>query len=144
VARDFGTFLVSWVATRPDLSALVSSRVGPWQSGQSDTSAERITYQKVSGGNWKSLRGPSGVARERYQLNCLAPTQQRAARLAQLVKGHKNDRRLDGYSGTVGGVTVQACLLDDEREEPNAPAFGQQTPNQYAVQQDYQVAWEET
>lgn len=139
--KSFAVFLPAWVATQSDLVALVGDRVGPWQSAQGEV-LPRIVYHRISGGNVRSLTGPSGLSRERWQIDCYGATYSSAEAVARKIKGRKGDVRLDGYRGTLAGVVVRACLLEDDRDEPIPPADASDRAT-YCVSLDFSVSCDE-
>jgi hypothetical protein len=97
-----------------------------------------ILITQISGHRDQVLRGPTGHAHPRYQVD--AWTQKASG------YGHKCDARrlaaairvaLDGYSGTVGDETIRSCVLYSERPqtEPELKA--------YRIMQDYMIWHEE-
>jgi len=97
-----------------------------------------ILITQISGHRDQVLRGPTGHAHPRYQVD--AWTQKAsgyghkytARRLADAIR-----EALNGYSGTVEGRTIKSCLLDNERpkNEPELKA--------YRIMQDYMIWHEE-
>lgn len=66
---------------------------------------------KATGGRDHHLRGASGVAYPRFQIEAWAETYTAAKALANAVR-----KALDGYSGTVGTVDVRSILILSERD----------------------------
>ena len=79
-----------------------------------DATLPALVYQQISGVRDHVTAGPSGLASPRFQLTCWAATYQRAAELAEAVR-----QTLDGYSGTVVGIIIQAIHLLDESDMPS-------------------------
>jgi hypothetical protein len=135
----FPDFLTAWVASQPDLAALVGNRVAPQQAKRGDP-LPRIEYLQVSGDRVHGLAGPLGVARQRWQVNVWGNSMSEARDVARLITGDAGDTRLDGYAGTLAGVKVQAVTLLDESEvfEALTPGDDLGTPG---VQLDLDCAW---
>ncbi len=70
-----------------------------------------ILYTKISGDRDHHLRGPSGHAHPRFQIEAWAETYTAAKSLADAIR-----EALDGYSGTVLGTKIGSCLIDSERD----------------------------
>lgn len=125
-------FFVAWAASQSDLTALIGSRISPWDSARKD-GAPRVTYFLVSGDRVNTLAGPTKLAVQRWQLDCWGSSQKNAAAVARLFTGASGDSRLDGYRGTLAGITVQNCRLTDERDnsEIDSPC----------VSLDFEISW---
>lgn len=140
----FPDFLVTWVGTQSDLTTAVGERVGPWQNIRKDTMA-RIAYFRVSGGRVNDLAGPRTVQRERWQVNCFGSTPAEAQQVATLVAGTGplGTQALDGYRGTLAGIAVLSCILDDDgdRSEPLTPGDDKGSP---CISLDFNVSWRRT
>lgn len=90
-------------------------------------------YQKIDGDRFGSLHGPSGLAQSRIQVDAYAAQPEDAVTLAELVC-----QKLDGYSGTIGGVRIGGVsLLVDlpDREDTNAVTSTGQIP--FVASKDY-------
>ena len=68
-------------------------------------------YMKVTGARDHHLRGASGLATPRFQIEAWAETYAAAKALANAIKN-----ALDDYSGTVGAVNVRSILILSERD----------------------------
>lgn len=138
----FGAWFTAWVRTQSDLVGYVAERVGPWSSRQGEA-YPRVTYTQISGESVSALAGPGGVVRQRWQVDVLSTDYAEARAVARLVRGTgAGDQRLDGYRGTLGGVTVRAVQCTDERETNEPPASGS-SPGVYVVTQDYYFTYVE-
>ena len=71
-----------------------------------------ITYQRISGNRMRSHSGPSGTANPRYTFTCWAETYGGAKAVADQLRFI-----LDGFNGAMGGVDVQAGLVEDDRDD---------------------------
>lgn len=135
-------FVVAYVATKPDLVALVGDRVRAGQDRTEDVGKDRIYFFQVDGPRLKSLKGPSGLAMPRLQFGIISADYGRAKLIARLLAGTKGDERLNGYKGTLAGIDVRSFLLTDERALTLPPQGGQGI-GETEVQQDYSVCWDE-
>lgn len=138
----FPEFLVAWVVTQMDdllpiLGGADDLRVSPYQGARKDPQS-RVTFMIVSGHDEGTLSGPSGLKKERWTVDCWGEKPIDARTLARLMAGTKADRRLDGYSGTLGGLTVQCIRLLDERDESQPLGPGSDAGNP-CISQDYEV-----
>ena len=94
------------------ITDLVGNRVDPGLSQEIEpVDKPRLLVTRISGPRHQSLTGPTNLGEGRMQFDCIAPTYHQAKSLAQAVR-----REFDGYRGTMNGVFVQQCLLDDERD----------------------------
>ena len=87
-----------------------------------------ILYTKISGMRDHALRGASGHAHPRFQVEAWAETYTAAKTLADAIRN-----ALDDYTGTASGTYIASCLIDSERDiyEPEIEV--------YRVVQDYFV-----
>jgi hypothetical protein len=139
----FGEFLIAWVNTQtadllPLLGGTGALRVDPWQAARKET-LSRVTYTLVSGHDEGALDGPSGLLKERWQIDCWGPLPADARYLARLMAGTRGDRRLDGYRGEVlAGLKVNLIRLIDSRDMSQELGPASDTGNP-CIQQDYEV-----
>ncbi len=95
-------------------------------------------YQRIDGNRWGSLDGPSGLAQSRFQVDSYDATPEAAITMAEKVC-----QRLDGYSGTIGGVRIDGISLDNDlpdREDLDAQTSRGQAP--FCGSKDYIVTHE--
>lgn len=97
-----------------------------------DERAPFVIYQKISrvSDQWDHLQGPAGIADARVQVTSYAEKNADAVILAGRVR-----QALNGYRGTIGGVTIRSCRLDNEiagREEETDPKL-------FRIDQDYLI-----
>ena len=116
-----GNFLVAYFATKPAIVALVGTRVNPLVSPTSNV-YPRLTYFVVDEGTVEALKGPSGLTAVRVQIDAFSRSYGECQTLARLIKGTKTVAGLDGYRGTLGGITVQASRFQSRRDEYDPPA----------------------
>ncbi len=124
-----GKFLYAWLSGSAALVALVGTKIDPGLSDEPIT-GRRVTYQQISGrGAADRLVGPGVLQAARMQIDCWS--------VGKAGFGHVHDMAaiiigapdattglatgLNGYRGILGGVTVQSCLLLDERDETDNP-----------------------
>lgn len=91
-----------------NVTGLVGARIYPLKAPQ-DADLPAIAYQKISGPRDETQSGPSGLVEARMQITCLGSTYSEAKSVAEVVRGS-----IDGFSGTMGSVSVGACHLDNE------------------------------
>jgi hypothetical protein len=109
---DASTALVALLLADSAVSALVADRIG------AATLPERmarpnITYQLISAQRVNANDGPAGLVFATIQVSCWADAHKTAKQVAAAVR-----ERLNGFTGSAGGLTVQSLLLDDERDAP--------------------------
>lgn len=113
-----GAFIVAWMKQESGVTALIGSgnncRIFPQVSPQ-NTAFPRITYQVFGDATGMSLTGPISLADCTVQIDCWGgrgPGGYAAAQaLADAIEGTETNRKLNGYSGTLGGVEVRSCIL---------------------------------
>lgn len=96
------------LAADSGVAALVSTRIYPLVMPQ-DVDLPAIAYQKISGPRDHVHEGPSGLVTARMQVTCLGSSYSAAKGLSEAVRV-----AVDGFSGTMGTVTVNAALLVNE------------------------------
>lgn len=106
--------IYSYLSTYAGLTALTSTRIYPGALPQKCT-LPAIVYSRISTPRVHTMGNDPGLASPKFQFDIWAETLLSALGVkAQLKKA------LQDYSGTMGGaggVTVQAILLDDERQD---------------------------
>ena len=70
-----------------------------------------ILYTKITGMRDHHLRGPSGHAHPRLQIESWSKSYSEAKTLAAAIR-----KALDGYSGTASGTVIRSCLIESERD----------------------------
>lgn len=117
--KDIRPGLFAFLAADASIAAVVTeggiSRIFPVVLPQGVAKAS-IVYTKISGEGDYTMRGPTGYARPRFQIDAWAPTIDAASTLANAIKD-----RLDGYSGVMGSganeVVVQGVFIAGEHED---------------------------
>ncbi|MGE3623693.1 MAG: DUF3168 domain-containing protein [Bdellovibrionales bacterium] len=87
-----------------------------------------LLITKVSGYRDQHLRGPSGWANPRFQIDCFAQTYMAAKELADAVR-----ELMDGYVGTRKGTLIRDCSLSNERDNY------EEDVKLYTVSLDFQI-----
>ena len=120
------------------ITALVGKRVYANTLPQ-ECSYPAITFSQISGERVITMGtvGGSGVGLPRIQVTCWAETYGGAHALADAVR-----ITTDGFSGSFGGTTVKAVILENENDtEDYDPKGGRRY---FGVIQDYMVCHTET
>jgi hypothetical protein len=98
-----------------------------------------VIYQRIDGERFGSLTGPSGLAQTRIQVDCYATSYEAAQLAAETIR-----RKLDGYSGTIGGVRIggvsKATDLPDQIDLEAETTTGQKA---FRASKDYLFTHEE-
>lgn len=76
-----------------------------------DPTFPAITVRKISGPRLQSHDGPSGTAYPRIEIGCWSDDYGDAHELATEVR-----QDLDGFTGAMGAIFVQAAILKGERD----------------------------
>jgi hypothetical protein len=109
---EVGQALFALLTTDPATSALIGNRVMPLRLMDTQT-IPAITYQQIAGPRVTTHDEPNNsLAQTSYQLDIWAEdydTMRAIAAAARVL--------LNGYKGTAGGLTLQAVLITDERED---------------------------
>lgn len=71
-----------------------------------------ITYRRISGARVRSISGPSGIARPRFQFDIYALKYDDSRDIANALR-----RAMDGFSGFMGSVQVGSVTLYVERDQ---------------------------
>lgn len=125
------TALRAYLLADAAVAAAVGGRVYPRRLPQGPA-FPAIVYQRVDTRRGHDMSGPDGLPRPRVQITTWAGSVQAATDAAALVR-----KRLDGFRGAWGGVTVGSCLCVGERDidDPETARVG--------VIQDYMIQHEE-
>jgi len=91
-----------------DVTDLISTRLYPMVVPQ-DAELPAAAYQRISGPREHSHDGATGLARARMQFTVLGSTYENGKDIAEALRGS-----MDGFSGTMGTVTVDAVLLEND------------------------------
>ena len=91
-----------------------------------------ILYTKISGDRDHALRGASGHAHPRFQVEAWDLTYTAAKTLADAIRN-----ALDDYTGTAAGTVIHSCLIESERDTYESEI------EIYRIMQDYMIWHEE-
>ncbi len=114
-----------------DTVKTITTRCYPVTIPQSPT-YPLILYTKITGMRDHALRGASGHAHPRFQIEAWAETYTETKTLANAIRN-----ALDDYSGTVLGTVIGSCLIDSEQDVYESEI------EIYRVLQDYFIWHEE-
>lgn len=132
-ASDIETALYSRLTGDAGVFAIIGARMFPHRVPQQSNQFPCIVYDRTSGEHIRSLAGSSGAAWPRYQLQCWALSYSEAKALGEAVRS-----ALDGFSGTVGTVVINSCLLEDDSDTVEIPP-GKDEQRRWAVEQVYKI-----
>lgn len=93
------------------VTALCSTRIYPAKIPQEAT-LPAVAYQRISARRVRAHAAPTGLARVRVQVVCVARSYSEVKGLSAAVR-----RALEGVIGTVGGVGVQGSWLETDADE---------------------------
>ncbi len=102
--------LVKQLEATSGVTALVGTRIYP-QAAPQGTTADYVTYELVTGRPVQDHGGSGGLHRARVSFLCHAATYANAKAVATAIRAV-----LDGFRGTMQGVSVGACLLEMEAD----------------------------
>jgi hypothetical protein len=125
------TALRAYVLADAATAAIVGQRMYPRGLPQGPT-FPALVYSRVDTRRLHDLDGPDGLPRARVQVTAWGSSVQAATDLAAAVR-----KRLDGFRGAWGAVTIGACLCVGERDLDD-PETGRA-----AVAQDYMIQYQE-
>lgn len=100
-----------------------------------------VVYTRISGAPVHHIRGPTGLARARIQVDTFAATYSQA-----LAISNANRKALDGWRGpiVVGALTlhVSHLFLDNEASSLEGPLSGSEDPI-HRFMQDFVIAYQQ-
>lgn len=105
--------LAAWLETLPEALEL-DAKAYPWgKAPQTTATRPAILYQKIAGGRMRSLGGPSGVSYPMIQIDVVGRNYVQVRRLSAAIR-----EALEALepNAEVGGRTIQAAIVDDERD----------------------------
>jgi hypothetical protein len=125
----------SRLASSTAIAALVSSRIYfaalPQTINLKDGPA--LTYAVISRPYGHVLTGADGTSQARVQITAHG---YREAVVDQIIQAVRDS--FDGFVGSIGGLAVTACILDNEVDLPSPPFAGTDQWS-YAIAADYQI-----
>lgn len=101
--------LKTYLGTKAGLTALVSTRIYPYERPKSVTDLPMVTYSLVSDVKEHTLTGQFEMESPIYQFTAYGTTLSSAKNVANQLK-----TALCDYQGTLSGIEVQAVLLMNE------------------------------
>jgi hypothetical protein len=110
VAYTVEQMLVRELQATAAVTALVGARIYP-QAAPQGTTADYVTYELVGGTNVQDMSGDGGLRRARVSFLCHAATYANAKAAAAAIQN-----ALEGFRGTMQGVSVGALLLEMEAD----------------------------
>ena len=119
--------LTTTAAVTAIVGAGSASRIYPNKIPQEAT-LPAVAYQRVSTRRVKAHAAPTGLARVRVQVTCVARTYSEVKGLAVVVR-----KALEGVMGTVGGLALQGSWLETDADE-----YGD-AEGLHSVRQDFMV-----
>lgn len=135
--KTFGEFITAYTNKLPDLQVVIEGRLAPWESGEGQPNP-RVTYKQLFGAGLNTLGGLSGLNKEGHQVDCWADDEAVARQVAALIRGDRDDPRMDAFRGSVDGTTVQFCKCTDMRTNSSA-ATGARPKGQFCVSLDFEI-----
>lgn len=119
----FNAALRLHLLTNSTLAGLVGNRAfpigeeGPSRTTYDTTNYPFLTFQRITAERPRKLSGASGIARPRYQIDCLSLDADQVVVMAECVRD-----RLDGFRGVMGSglntVFVNGAELDTDDDSP--------------------------
>jgi hypothetical protein len=128
--------LYSILSNDATLLALTSTRIYP-NILQQAVIMPAVTYQQISGQRDEVMTSPTGFVESRFQINGWSDTYSETRDVANAIRG-----ALDGFSGTVSSVEIEAIHLIDEGDIPAFPP-GKDVVKRYGKRLDFTVWFKE-
>jgi hypothetical protein len=118
-----------------NVTAIVNDRVIP--GGDPARGVAAVTFHQISGIRDHTMDGPDDYVTPTFQINSFDRTDAKAEILANTVAD-----ALNGFSGTVDGVSISYCALDDQGDLDDFEASDHQV-SRHGVRQDYLISYTE-
>jgi hypothetical protein len=96
-----------------------------------------LTYQVLFADRDHQLSGPTGLVEGRLQINCIDEDYSVVKQLSEAVR-----KEFDGFYGTVSGVRIYDCFLDNEIDDP-AYVAGQSELTRYKKILDFRISFDD-
>lgn len=112
IDEDCRTYLL----TKSAITALVGTRIWPEKIPESRRVFPCIVYTLVSQVPAHDLAGGAGWAESRLQLDSYAKTSKVRGTLTETIRD-----KMQGFSGTMGGATVDSVVYQNSRNEYEIP-----------------------
>lgn len=122
-----------------DVARLVGFNVYPMAVPKTGASFPFIVYRRAGISKYPDIPGTTFKPNISLQVSCWANTYDAAHEVSYEVWG-----TLDGYTGTLAGVTIESMSLVSEVDDFLDPVQASaQLPQAYEVRQLYTVRWQE-
>lgn len=118
-----------------DVQAIVDGRINP--GGDTTRGQSFVNYHRISRTSEPSFDGPDTLAHTTMQVNSFGARDFTSEQLSDAVRN-----ALDGFSGTVNGVSISYIDLQDEGDLDDFEP-GNKTISRHGVRQDYLVTYTE-
>jgi hypothetical protein len=117
------------------ITTLVGSRIyfGALPQTSNIWAAPAITYAVISRPYGHTLVGADGTSQARVQITAHAVSVALCDQISQAVRDS-----FDGFAGSMSGVKVTACILDNEIDLPTPPVAGTDQWT-HSIASDYQI-----
>lgn len=109
--------LVSFLLADTAVTGLIDERLSPW-SGQGE-GLPRVAYDYVSTQDDRSVFGSTDQPVVQIRFLCLGNTQAEARAVAKALResrGGQGGKRLKEFQGSMAGLWVQSCSLENESD----------------------------
>ncbi len=110
--------IYSRLSTTAELTAIVGDRITPFGRPQCQL-GPAATFQIVGREFGHHLGGPDGTSSATLRISAWSRKYLEAEAVAKVVRD-----AFDGYRGTIGGVSIMGCFLEDEADLPEYPRNG--------------------
>lgn len=120
------------------ITTYVNDRVYPKWKPQ-DATLPAISYRLITGISEHSHDGISGLAHDRFQIDCWARTYKEAVEMADAVR-----LAIDCKKETWGTLEIQACLLDTRNDTSEGEGATESVLEQGRVSMDYIIWYKES
>jgi hypothetical protein len=125
----------SRLTASPAITALVGPRIyfGALPQTYNVWTNAAISYGVISRPYGHTLSGADGTSQARVQITAHAASESLCDQITQAVRNS-----FDGFVGTIAGVQVTACILDNELDISTPPMAGTDQWT-YSIASDYQI-----
>lgn len=129
--------LTAYLQADAGVSAIVGNRISPY-SGAEKFARPKLTYWRIDTQRQFTNQGPTYTPRTRIQFDAWADDYLTCKQILIAIR-----QALDGYRGTMNGITIQGIHALDERDTPLTNVDpGKDKPIQRSTQ-DYYVDYVE-
>ena len=140
---DIRQGLVTYLTSLTDLVTALGgvNKISPMRT-RMPTDYPWLRYQVIDEQRIRSSEGPCGTATARMQLDVMSKSYDQAVSLSWLIRGRKDDPRIDGFLGVWGDIGINDCVVDAAADEADPPIEGSDDWI-YRVRIDLTVTYEE-